>query len=82
MGLNTSIENIGSDISQTRLEICRKCPLYKSTTYGPVCNSKLWVNTTTGEISNSKKPGYKNGCGCMLNNKTKLSYTSCPLSKW
>ena len=89
MGLKAIIdghvkEALGSnqDISDVRMQICRECPLYKQTAMGPVCNSRLWLNKDTGQVSNISKPGFKNGCGCRLNAKTRLSYTHCPLNKW
>lgn len=69
------------DISQSRLNICYSCPLY-SPNFGGVCNKKLWLNVNTGDVSTSSKEGYKNGCGCRLNAKTKLVNEVCPLGKW
>ena len=89
MGLGAIIDGhakealgINQDMSETRMTICRDCPLYKQTAMGPVCNSKLWLDTLTGEISETRKPGFKSGCGCRLNAKTRLSYTHCPIDKW
>ena len=70
------------DIFEQRMDICRECPLYKQTAVGPVCNSRLYLDTITGEISETKKPGYKSGCGCRLQAKTRLTYTHCPVGKW
>lgn len=89
MGLKAIIDGhakealgLNQDISEQRMEICRECPLYKQTVMGPVCNSKLWLDTITGEVSDVKRPGYKSGCGCRLQAKTRLSYTHCPVGKW
>lgn len=89
MGLKAIIDGharealgLNKDISETRMEICRECPLYKQTVMGPVCNSRLWLNVNTGEVSETKKVGYKSGCGCRLGSKTRLSYAHCPLNKW
>lgn len=89
MGLKAIIDGhvkealgMNQDISETRMKICRECPLYKQTAMGPVCNSKLWLDTITGEVSNIKRPGFKSGCGCRLTAKTRLSYTHCPVGKW
>lgn len=70
-----------SDISKPRLQICYACPLY-STKLGGICNNKLWLNMTTGDVSTEAKPGYKNGCSCRLNAKTRLPNAVCPLGKW
>ena len=77
MGLTAIIDGhvkealgMNQDISENRMKICRECPLYKQTAMGPVCNSKLWLDTVTGEG------------GCRLTAKTRLSYTHCPVGKW
>lgn len=69
------------NISDKRMEICKKCLLYKST-YGGQCNPKLWLNPETGDISQKPKDGYYKGCGCMLAKKTQSSYAHCPAHKW
>lgn len=69
------------DISKNRLKICYACPLY-SIKYGGICNSKLWLNPITGDVSTVQKDGYKNGCGCRIQAKTRLPNATCPLSKW
>lgn len=71
-----------NDLYEQRMTICRKCPLFKVTVVGPVCNSNLYLNIKTGDVSKTQKDGYKKGCGCRLNAKTRLSYTKCPLNKW
>lgn len=73
--------NIGENLSNNRLKICYKCPLFSSK-LGGVCNNKLWLNVSTGDISVNKKPGYINGCGCRLNAKTRLPQAVCPAGKW
>lgn len=89
MGLKAIIdghvkEALGSNqnISDQRMMICRECPLYKETALGPVCNSRLYLNTSTGEVSTTKRKGFQNGCGCRLNSKTRLTYSRCPVGKW
>ena len=78
MGLSTKENYI-----EYRTNICKRCPLYKITSgAGAICNSKLWYNPLTEEVSAYSKPGFKNGCGCILKNKVKMEYTHCPLSKW
>lgn len=79
MGLNTTIDSQ----ADLRMEICKRCPLYKiQLGAGAICNSKLYLNTDTGEVSEIKKPGFKNGCGCRLENKVKQAFNHCPLQKW
>lgn len=75
------ILNINQDLSNSRLKICYACPLYTNK-LGGMCNNKLWYNPNTGDISEEKKEGYKNGCGCRILAKTRLSNAICPLDKW
>lgn len=90
MGLDAIIDGhlnellgLNVDMKGARLKVCKKCPLCKETTLlGPVCNSKLWYNKETGDVSTYKKDGYVNGCGCRLNAKTTLATAECPLGKW
>lgn len=73
---------LNKNISEERVKICKKCPLYAIKMGTSVCNSSLWVNPKTGEISKEAKEGFKNGCGCRIYAKTTLLNASCPLNKW
>lgn len=73
--------NLNQDISQSRLQICYKCPLFSSK-FGGMCNNRLWLNVSTGDVSTTSKTGYKRGCGCRLNAKTALLNATCPVGKW
>lgn len=44
-----------------------------------MCNSRLWLNVETGDVSTNARPGYQNGCGCLLRNKTRLVNAHCPV---
>lgn len=81
-GHTNELLGLNKNISVPRLKICSKCPLYKKTVVGPICNSKIWLDVKTGEISLEKKDGYKNGCGCRLDAKTTLPNAFCPVGKW
>lgn len=72
---------LNKDIKQERLKICQMCPLLLNK-LGGICNSKLWLNPNTGQISTTAKDGYKNGCGCRIQAKTALPNAKCPLGKW
>ena len=72
---------LNKDISTGRLQICRQCPLY-SPKYGGLWNNRLWLNVETGDVSMTKRAGYKNGCGCRLSAKTSLTNAICPVGKW
>ena len=69
------------DLKAKRLEICHKCPIFKDI-LGGMCNSQLWLNPFTGDISTEQKDGYYRGCGCRLQAKTTLVTAKCPAHKW
>ena len=72
-----------NSLSETRLAICRECPIYTETpVLGPVCNSHICINIQTGEIRERRGDGFKCGCGCRLRAKTRLEYAKCPVGKW
>lgn len=73
--------NLEEELSNSRLKICHKCPLYTNKA-GGMCNKKLWINVNTGDVSFNKKEGYQNGCGCVLPAKTRLTNAKCPIGKW
>ena len=72
---------LGKNLSEERMKICLKCPIY-SEILGGICNSKLWINPETDDISLRKKPGYVQGCGCRLKAKTTLVNEHCVANKW
>lgn len=70
------------DLAESRLAICRACPLMKKKLYGFVCDSTTYLNVETNETSLIRKPGFEKGCGCRLEAKTRLKDSKCPLGKW
>lgn len=73
-------ENV--DLFNNRMSICKKCPLYKETTFGPICNGSLYINKEDKEsISNVPRIGFTKGCGCRLNAKTRLKHARCIINK-
>ena len=71
------------ELSESRMKICRKCPLYTiKSSIGAVCDSKKYYNPKTGETSNFPESGFINGCGCKLEAKSRVSNAKCPLKKW
>ena len=52
------------DIADQRMSICKQCPLYKESQYGPVCNSAKFISPDGKDWSWLKKKGYVRGCGC------------------
>lgn len=75
------ILGLNVNISEERMGICKRCPLFKQIA-GGICNSSLWLNPKTGEISDKRKDGYVKGCGCRLKAKTTLINAHCPAKKW
>lgn len=78
--VNEALDN-NIDLFTQRMEICKKCPLYKETMMGPICNPKLYMNDT-GDTLTFPASGYKKGCGCRLNAKTRLQYATCTHKRW
>lgn len=71
-----------AEFHEKRMAICEKCPLYKSTLVGPMCNRELYLDTSTGLVSSYPKEGYRKGCGCRLDAKTRNPKNRCPVNKW
>ena len=69
------------DLSESRMDVCKKCPLYKEN-FGGQCNPRLWLNPETGDVSTMKRDGFFKGCGCRLQAKTRLPGAHCPAHKW
>ena len=61
-----------------RLAICRKCPIYNAGR----CNSKLWLNPDTNDVSTYAKIGYIRGCNCLMSVKAKNPNNHCIAGKW
>lgn len=72
---------LNKNISEARLNICRKCPIY-STQFGGICNGRLYLNPETGDVSVKKQDGYVKGCNCRLKAKTAVMSEYCPADKW
>ena len=70
-----------NELYNTRIEICKKCPLF-SDRYGGVCDSKKYYNPTTNKLSDLPESGFIGGCGCRLQAKTRLKNAKCVLNKW
>lgn len=74
--------NEGQPLSEKRMAICATCPLYLKGKLGPICNPGLYLNVDTNETSTVAAEGFKKGCGCRLNAKTRIEDAECPLGKW
>ncbi len=63
-----------------RKEICDRCPIFKRS--NDTCNSDLWINPDTDEISPRAKAGYIKGCGCIMSVKMNNPNSHCVAGKW
>ena len=63
-----------------REQICRSCPIFKSS--NNTCNPKLWLNPDTNEVSISPKSGFIRGCGCAVMIKMRNFSNHCIAGKW
>ena len=70
------------ELYKSRIRICKQCPLYTETTFGPVCDSKKCFNPDTNKSQYYPSAGYICGCGCRLSAKTRLKDSECVLNKW
>ena len=61
-----------------RLAICNRCPIYNNGR----CNSNLWINPDTDEVSTYSKPGYVRGCNCLMRVKAANINNHCVAGKW
>ena len=69
----------GEDQSSSRLEICKKCPIYS---LDGMCSHKLWLNPKTNDIKTFPSKGYIQGCGCIIKKKILIDFEKCPVGKW
>lgn len=82
-GTIKNLLNQNGPLYKERITICRDCKLIKEDTiFGEVCNAALYVNPDTDEVSKTPKPGFLNGCGCILKSKCRVAEAKCPLNRW
>lgn len=70
------------DLVQKRLEICKKCPIMRMTEFGMKCDDRKWISPDGTQASFFKKDGWKKGCGCFLNSKTRNPANHCIINLW
>jgi hypothetical protein len=82
-GFYNQVRDKEKDLYRNRIEICHSCKLLvKDNIFGEMCNNKLYLNPLTDETSTKKKPGFLNGCDCVLKAKCRVPLAECPLGKW
>jgi len=80
-GHKNELLHINDELSESRMKICRKCPIFKNI-LGGICNSKLWLNPETNEVSGKPKDGFVRGCNCRMVAKTRVPTAVCVAGKW
>ena len=69
--------------AQERLEICKKCLLYKEDAIrGPICDSNKFISKDGAKWSWFRKDGFVRGCGCGLKRKVKNPNNHCIINLW
>lgn len=82
-GFYNNLTDKEKNLYKDRMTVCRNCKLRKvDSIFGEMCNSRLYLNPNTDEISKTRKAGSKRGCGCVLRAKTRVKTSKCPLGKW
>jgi len=79
-GHKNELLHINDELSESRMKICRKCPIFKNI-LGGICNSKLWLNPETNEVSGKPKDGFVRGCNCRMVAKTRVPTAVCVAGK-
>lgn len=82
--------NVPKSIQDGRMTICRQCKFYNPNGTKPTCGRPIIGNALTPEeIEELEKENvvtfYRRKtrlCGCYLKEKTKYTFTSCPVGKW
>jgi hypothetical protein len=69
------------DLSETRMRICRSCPLFTDI-MGGICDSKKCVDKTTNKLQYAPGENTICGCSCRLEAKSRLKKAKCVLDKW
>lgn len=81
-GHYNEITNKENELYETRIEICKQCPLCTNSSIGYICNSSKCINIKTGELVYAPGKDIACGCGCRLSAKTRLPNAKCVLNKW
>lgn len=69
-------------LSESRISICKECPLCSINRLGLVCDAKKCLNKETEEVVSFPGKNITCGCGCRLEAKTRLKNAKCVLGKW
>lgn len=69
------------ELYESRMNICKQCPLYLETPNGPRCNNKKFIHPD-GRTSWLPKEGFIRGCNCLLVQKCANPKNHCVCGKW
>lgn len=72
---------LDKDYAKIRQKICEACPIF-SERHGGICNSNLWIDPKTDDISFVARDGYIRGCNCILRFKWNDPVGKCVAGKW
>lgn len=75
------ITNQENELFESRIKICKECPLY-SNRLGGVCDSKKCWNIVKNTLEDFPGKNITCGCGCRLQAKLRLKNAKCVLNKW
>ena len=68
------------DLLEKRLKICKECPLYMITEYGPRCNKRKFLHPD-GRVSWLPKEGFIQGCNCLIEQRAANPEKHCVCGK-
>ena len=69
-----------NELYESRIKICRECPLFSHSTLGDVCDAKkCWDGN---KVVKYPGPDIICGCGCRLDAKARVRGAKCVLNKW
>ena len=74
--------NREEELFESRMKICKECPLFGHNALGDVCDSKKCYNPETGETSSTPGKGFTCGCGCKLAAALRVKAKKCVLNRW
>lgn len=82
--------NVPKSVQDGRMTICRQCKFFNPNGTKPTCGRPIIGNALTPEQieeieQENQVTFYRRKtrlCGCYLREKTKYSFTSCPIGKW
>lgn len=82
-GTVNNLLNKEDELYHSRIKICHGCKLLQpGGLFGEICSRSLYLNPNTNEVSQTPKPGFKHGCGCILASKGRVKEAHCPVGKW